>query len=190
MKKKNRKGNSPPKPLGVWKGWLWPAQEQCCGMGTVVSPPTSQHTHGLWSQQAASSILSTAWVSAPLLLFQLRHFDRPILWHFLLCWLCEAEATCISWVPSTVLSQAPAMAAATFANLAAFSPSSFFSEQFGRPLGMFTQLFACWKEIHFSPRWVTAVDLYEAIVLPSCRSSMDKVTASPPNSHRESAWGN
>lgn len=66
-------------------------------------------------------------------------------------------------------------------------PAPFFSEQSGRPLGMFTQLFACWKEIHFSPRWVTAVDLYEAIVLPSCRSSMDKVTASLPNSHRESA---
>lgn len=130
-------------------------------------------------------------------LFQLRHFDRPILWHFLLRWVCQAEVTCASRAPSTVLPQsnprAPVWAAAMLANLAVFSPS-FYSEQMCSwvPWGCSLNCLHGGKK-SLSPRWAIIVELYEGIevFVPSSGSSFgDKVTSSPPDSHLESTWGN
>lgn len=61
----NQSGSKPTnKNPDVQEGLSWPAQK-CCEMGPVFSLPRFQPAHGLWSQQAPSSILSTACVSAP-----------------------------------------------------------------------------------------------------------------------------
>lgn len=59
--KKNPKNQT----TNEWEGLSWPDQK-LCRMGWVISLPRFWHTRGLWSMQAPSSILLTAWVSAPL----------------------------------------------------------------------------------------------------------------------------
>lgn len=112
--------NQQAKKPNVWEGLACLDQEKCYGMGTVFFP--HQVLAGSFKYSVDSLNFCTALASWEL--FELRHFDRPILWHFLLCWVCQA-GTCTSGAPSTVLPQSnpwePAWVAAMLANLAAFS---------------------------------------------------------------------
>lgn len=118
-----------------WMGGTFLARPEALSDGTGDFPP--QVLARSWALVPAGSFkhfidsLNFCTALALWKLFRLRHFDRPILWHFLLRWVCQAEATCVNRAPSTVLPQsnpwASACTAAMLASLAACS-SSFYSE--------------------------------------------------------------
>lgn len=124
----------------------------------MFSLPRSQHAHGLWSQQAPSSISTAAWISAPLWLhgsfFSIFILTGQFYDIFSSTGFASQRQHALVKLPALSFHKATSWhlpgLQRSLTNPAAYSPSFYSEQMLAGPLVLLTCLLAWWKEIPLS----------------------------------------